>query len=66
MVKCRTLNKRQCFKNFTNTDLPDPLLARLYTLTKDFVLVQVNAGSDLPIFNFTLSSLYESRLILLI
>ena len=54
------------FKHFANTGISDPLLNRLWTLTSDFALIQVNAGSDLPIFNFILSSLHENRLILLI
>ena len=54
------------FKHFANTGISDPLFTRLWTLTTDFALIGVNAGSDLPIFNFILPSLYESRLILLI
>ena len=65
-VKCRTLNKWRCFKNSTNTNISGPLFTHLWTLTTDFVLIQVNAGSDLHIFKFILPSLYESRLILLI
>ena len=45
---------------------PYPLFTCLWMLTTDFVLIQVNAGSDLPIFNCILPSLCESRLILLI
>ena len=73
-VKCRTLNKWQCFKNSTNTSISGPLFTRLWALTTDFVLIQVNAGFNLiqalislwSIPKFILPSLYESRLILLI
>ena len=65
-VRYRTLNKWRCFKHFTNTSISGPLFTHLWTLTTDFVLIQVNAGSDLHIFKFILPSLYESRLILLI
>ena len=52
------------FKHFTNTGISDPLFTR--TLSTDIALIQVNAGSDLPTFNFILPCFYETRLILLI
>ena len=54
------------FKHFSNTGISDPSFTRLWTLSTDLALIQVNAGPDLPIFNFILPSLYKSRLILLI
>ena len=42
--KMQNLKKWRCFKNFTNTGISDPLFTRLWTLTTDFVLIQVNAG----------------------
>ena len=65
-TKCTTLNKWRCFKTFTNTSISGRLFIRIWTLTTDFVLIQVNAGSNLRMFKFILPSLCESRLILLI
>ena len=50
------------FKHFSNTGISDPSFTRLWTLSTDLALIQVNAGPDLPIFNFILPSLYKSRL----
>ena len=34
------------FKNFTNTGILDPLFTCLWIVSTDFVLIQVNIGSD--------------------
>ena len=65
-VPCRNLKKRRCLKIFINTGILYLLFTRLWTLPTDFVLTQVNIGYDVTIFNYILSTLYESRLILII
>ena len=39
------------FEIFTNTVISDPFFTRLRALSTDFVLIQVNIGSDTLIFN---------------
>ena len=46
-------------KNFTNTGILDPLFTHHWTLPTDFALMQVNAGSNLPISNYILPNSYE-------